>query len=122
MKRLFVRIILILLLAGIGFWCFISGKAYDIVLENIPLEAGGQTYPSMEAVNAYVDKNSDPILLLDGDRMVATAVGAHHVLRIDVLDEDDKVLDTRFYPFTIDELGESLSLNVPYAFSKGEKH
>lgn len=122
MKRLFVRIILILLLAGIGFWCFVSGKAYDIVLENIPLEAGGQTYPSMEAVNAYVDKNPDPVLLLDGDRMVATAVGSHYVLRIDVLDEDDKVLETRVYPFTIKELGESLSLNVPYAFSKGKKH
>lgn len=121
MKRLIVRLALLLLLAGIGFWCFVSGKAYDIVLENIPLEADGQTYPALEAVNAYMDKNPEPILLLDGDRMVATAVGSHHVLRIDVLDEDDKVLETQLYPFTIRELGASLSLNVSRAFSKGKK-
>lgn len=121
MKRLLVRLFLILLLAGIGFWCFVSGKAYDIVLENIPLEADGRTYSAMEAVNAYVDKDPDPILLLDGDRMVATAVGSRHVLRIDVLDEDDNVLETHVYPFTMKDLGTSLSLNVPYAFSKGKK-
>ena len=121
MRRLIIRIVLCLLLAAVGYWCFLTGKAYDIVLENVALEADGKTFPAMEAVNAYVDKDPAPILLLDGDHMVATAVGLHHVLRIDVLDEDDKVLETRIWPFTINELGAKRSLNVPRAFALGKK-
>ena len=117
MKRFVIRVLLVCVLAGIGTWCFFSGKAYDIVLENIPSTVNGQTVEPFEAVNAYIDTDPSPILLLDGDRMVATAIGLKHTIRIDILDEDDNVLESRTATFTTTSLGRHMSLNVPQLFA-----
>lgn len=122
-RRVLVNLGIVLLLILISYVCFITGKAYDIIVENVPYTHEGVTYESIEAVQASLDNSrGEPIYLLDGDRLVETAIGRSHILKIEVLDEQDKPSETVTITFEIDDLkGSPRVLNVPYYYVKAKE-
>ena len=122
MKRFLVNSAIVALLVLLGWYCFVNGKAYDIILENVPYKAADKEIPALEAVNVIMDDNAAPVYLLEGDRVVGTAVGMTNVMRIDLLDMDDTAIPgkSRIYRFSIEDLGEKPALNVPHAYEVGQ--
>lgn len=120
MKRVIVNMVLVLCLAGLGFYCYTAGKSYTLLLENLPYSLDGVEYPGIEAMQAQVDVRREPIFLLDGDRMPTTVVGREHTLIVEILDEDDKVIDAKEIEFSITDLGGTLSINATRAYAAGK--
>lgn len=121
-KRLLVNACIVLVLGLIGWYCYDSGKAYSVILENLPYKtADGVEHPSLEAAQAYIDTQTDPTYLLDGDRIVGTAVGKIHSVKIEILDENDKPTETVVIAFKITDLGPKRELNVAKFYAKAKK-
>ncbi len=118
-RRFWVRTLLALLFAGLAWYCYHAGKAYNLLLENLPYAESGEEKPAMEALNVFLDASDKPTLLLEGDRIAVTVAGKTHAMRIDVLDPEDNVLGTRSITFDIDDLDPSLAVNVPKAYAGG---
>lgn len=114
-KQLLVDIVLVFLLIVTGWLCYRGGKSYDILLENLPFELNAKKHPALEAAYAYVD-NGKQIFMLDGDRTMASGLGMKHVLKLELLDAEDKVIETREISFNIDDLVDGRSLNVAKAY------
>lgn len=121
-KRILVNAAIVVVLALIGYYCYNSGRAYNLIVENLPYTAAdGTEHPGIEALQVYIDDQSAPVYLLEGDRLVATAVGKGHTLRIEILDEEDKPIESISVPFTVAELkGTPRELNVAEYFYKGK--
>lgn len=120
-RRILVNIGIVLVLAGIAAVCFVTGKSYNVIAENVPYTEAGITYEPLEAVEISIDGGA-PLYLLDGDRLVGTAIGSTHILIIHVLDENDKPTATHSVPFVMTDLkGSPRILNVPYMFSQVKK-
>lgn len=119
-KRISVNLVLFTLLVLIIVWCVKTGKAYNIILENQAITLEGVEYQPFEAI--YVSFGKKPELMLEGDIIVKRAVGTLINLQVDVVDDDDKVLESRIVSFTLEELGDTLRVSVPvlYAKAKGE--
>ena len=118
-KRISINAALLLLLVLTIVWCFKTGKAYNVILENIPTSVEGLEYQPIEA--AYINFGKDPILMLEGDVIVERVVGKELTLQIDVVDDDDKVLESRVASFTLDELGDDLRMSIPVFYARAEK-
>lgn len=119
-RQIFVNLGLVLVLALIGWVCFTTGKAYKIVFENVPYVVDGKEEPALEALQVTIDQRKDPLYLLEDDRMVGTVVGKTHSMLIELLDEDDRVTESRTVSFSIEELGDRLEINVPRAWATGK--
>lgn len=117
-RQILVNVLLILLLAGLGWFCWRGGKSYSLLLENLPYGEDGTAQPALEAVNVTIG-NGKAIFMLDGDRTATKVMGTSHMLRIDILDEEDRVVETKEIPFSMDELGDPATLNVARAFREG---
>lgn len=72
----------------------------------------GVEHPGIEAMQVTIDDSGDPIYMLEGDQMPGVAAGKKHNLKIEILDEDDKVIETRNIPFHILDLKGKFSINV----------
>jgi hypothetical protein len=118
-KRISINIGLVLCLIAVVAWCVLTGKAYDIVLDNTTTTIAGTEYPALEAVHVVIDKQ-DPVLMLEGDRIISTAIGIKHIIRIDILDENDKVLESRSHTYNILDLGLAPKLNIPIVFAESK--
>lgn len=110
-KRVLVNTILLIVLVLAILWCFKTGKAHNIILENTPVILDGVEHKPFEAI--YVSFGKDPKLMLEGDIIIMRAVGSKINMKVDVVDSDDKVLESRTISFTLDDIGEKLRLNVP---------
>lgn len=119
-KRILVNLGIVLVLAAVAVYCYNAGKAYKILLENLPYTENGVEQPGIEALNATIDDQPKPIFMLEGDRTMITAVGREHRLKIDILDMEDNVVESKAIEFSISDLGESMSLNVVRAFREGK--
>lgn len=119
-RRIFVNVALVLVLIGICVLCVLTGKAYKVVLENVPYTVDGVEQPAIEAMQVTLDPKRAPVYLLADDRMVGTAVGNAHIMVMELLDEEDKVIETRNVEFHILELGDDLSINVARAWNTGK--
>lgn len=117
-KQILVNVCLVLALTGLGWFCYLGGKTHDILLENLAYQADGAQQPGLEAIYAYLD-NGKQIFMLDGDRTVASGSGKRHVLRIEILDENDKVIETKEISFTMADLGDKPAINVARAYRQG---
>lgn len=117
-KQIMVNICLILVLTGLGWFCYQGGKTYDILLENLAYQADDVEQPALEAIYAYLD-NGRQIFMLEGDRTVAPGSGKQHVLKIEILDGDDNVIETKEIPFTMADLGGKPAINVARAYRQG---
>lgn len=117
-KQVIVNVCLVLVLIATGWFCYRQGKTYTILLENLPYETGGEKQTGLEAIYAYID-NGRQVFMLEGDRTAVSGSGSSHVLKIEMLDEEDKVLETREIPFSMSDLGERQSVNVARAYREG---
>lgn len=121
-RRILVNACIILVLVVIGYICFSTGRAYNVIVENVPVTVEDVTYEALPAVQVFIDQAEAPTYLLDGDRMVSSAMGTTHVLTIEILDEEDKPTETVKVPFTMKELqGTPRIINVPYFYAKAVK-
>lgn len=122
MKRFLVNSAIVAILALIGWYCFVNGKAYSVILENMPCSVEGKAIPALEAVNVILDGKAPAVYLLEGDRVVCTVIGKKHEMRIDILDMNDVAIPgkSRVFKFTVDDLGENPSLSVPIAYEKSQ--
>ena len=118
-KRLIVNSTLVLVLVLIAVLCYNMGKTYRILLENTPFIYQGERYLGIEAMQVTIDNQNKPIYLLEGDRMVITAIGKKHILTMEFLDIDDNLTEARNIKFHIYDLGENMSLNVARAYEFG---
>ena len=73
--------------------------------------ADGQEHPALEAVEVFIDGN-DPVFLLEDDSGTGDATGRKHTMVIELLDENDKPIESRTITFSIAELSENLEINV----------
>lgn len=121
-KRILVNLVIILIFAVLGWYCYDHGKAYDFFVENIPYTENGQMIESMEAVQISIDSGEEKILYAD-DRDQAAAIGSGtHKARMDVLDMDDKPIKgkSRIFVFKLSSLGRKPVLNIPFAYKNGD--
>lgn len=118
-KRLLVNAGIVLALALLAWYCYDAGKSYRVRLENVAYLENGVEQPALEALNAIIDKGGKPFFMLEGDITFAPAVGKAHDLIIEILDIDDKVVETKVIPFDISDLDENLVLNVARAYNEG---
>lgn len=122
-RRLWVNLGLVLALTLIAVLCYHTGKAYNVIMQNVPFTtADGVEHPALEAAQVTIDNQTAPIYLLDGDRMVGTAVGNEHTLKIEILDDEDKPTDTVVTTFKMTDLDEAkreLNIAKLYAIAKG---
>ncbi len=101
-------------LALVIVWCCITGKAYDIIVENRSAEWNGERIAAFEAIEVSIDSSDKRLYMLEDDREVGNAVGRNHTLTIDLLDAQDKPYERLTLPFSIADLGEKHILNVPF--------
>lgn len=120
MKRIIVNVVIILCFAALAYYCYDAGKSYNVMLENLAYTVDGVEHPGIEALQVTIDGQGDPIFMLEGDQMPGTAAGKKHALKIEILDEDDKVVETKVVPFHILDLGDKLSINVARAYALGK--
>lgn len=119
-KRILVNAVLLALLVLVIIWCFRTGKAHNIILENVVVSADGIEYQPLEAV--FVDLGQKPELMLADDVIVMRAMGSDLItLQVDVVDDDDNVLESRVISFALDEIGEDLRISVPIFYAKAQK-
>lgn len=120
MRRTIVNTLIVLVLAGLAWYCYDAGKSYKILLENLPYAENGTDYEALEAINATVDEAGKPIFMLPDDRSFVSAVGKKHVLKIEILDIEDNVTETKLVEFQIKDLGKERALNVVKAYHLGK--
>ena len=114
MKRILVNIVIVLCFAGLAYFCYDEGKSYNLILENLSYTVDGVEHPGIEAMQVTIDDSGDPIYML------GVAAGKKHNLKIEILDEDDKVIETRNIPFHILDLKGKFSINVARAYALGK--
>ncbi|MBP3848462.1 MAG: hypothetical protein J6D22_01820 [Pyramidobacter sp.] len=120
-RRFLVDLALMAAFVLLGWYCYDRGKAYDFIVQNTAYAAGAEKLSGMEAVQLTVDGGA-PKTLYDGDIDQTVAVGSGtHELRIDVLDLDDRPVhgQSRVFRFRLRELGEKMTLNIPFAYKSG---
>lgn len=122
MKRIIVNIVLVLCFAALAYYCYDAGKSYTVMLENVAYTVDNVEYPGIEAMQVTIDGSGDPIYMLEGDQMPGTTTGKKHTLKIEILDEEDKVVETKVVPFHILDLGAGQSINVARAYALGAVH
>lgn len=121
LKHILVNCVMIVLLIGLGVWCYDQGKTYKVILGNYAFTGqDGTEYPALEAAEVFIDGN-DPVFLLEDDSGTGDATGRRHTMVIALLDENDKPMETRSVQFSIAELGEKLELNVAEYWLKAKK-
>ena len=119
-KHVLVNVALVALLVLLGVWCYTQGKTYKLALDNSAFTGkDGLEYPALEAAEVIIDR-AEPIYMMEDDSSSGKAVGKKHVMIIDKLDEDDKVLESRTIRFSISELNENLEINIAEFWLRGK--
>lgn len=118
-RRLLVNAGIVLFFAALAYLCYDMGKSYTLILENVPYTVDNVEYPGIEAMQVTIDGQGDPIYLLEGDQMPGVAAGKKHILRLEILDEKDAVVETRELAFHILDLEGKNSINVARAYALG---
>lgn len=110
-RQIFVNVVIVLALVAIGIYCYNEGKASDLFIDNVPYDHDGEMLQPFEAVQVSVDGVGEPLFLVEGDRGAVTVPGRKHVIVVEELDDDDKVLKTHRVSFSNKELkGRVISL------------
>lgn len=122
-RRFWVNLGLVLVLTLIAVLCYQTGKAYNIIMQNVAFTtADGVEHPALEAAQVTIDKQASPIYLLDGDRMMGTAVGNDHTLTIEILDDEDRTTESLVVTFKVTDLDTTkpeLNIAKLYGIAKG---
>lgn len=101
-KQIAVNLGLVLLLTLLSIFLYISGKGYDLLIDNQTVILNGMTYEARGTVLVYVDKQ-EPLELLIDDRDISSVIGKKHRIKVELLDEkEEKVIKVIEKGFTID--------------------
>ena len=102
-RRLFFRLIAVLLLVVIAIAMFIVGRGHTVYVDNKTIEANGETYKAFNRVNVFV--NGERLAKLAAkERGKATNIGQDFTMTIEVIRE--KGGETETY--------ENLRFKLPY--------
>ena len=120
MKRQYVIDALILAaLVAFSIFLYHSGKGYTLIFDNRNITLGEKSYKAPEYVQVTLDGKGRPLEIMGGDRDIMTVMGKKHVLKVDILSDDEEtVMATIERPFTVRYDGGNL-LNIP-AFLSGD--
>lgn len=92
-RQILVNLILVVLLVALGVWCYMEGKAYDVLLSNVAAtDPEGREHESMEAVQVRVLPGGKKVKLYADDSLIyeGQIVGTKvHKLEIAPLDLED---------------------------------
>ena len=117
-KQILVNILIVAAMTVLAFFCYTTGKANIIFVENIPFEHEGATYDAFEAIQVTADGTGSPLFLLAGDRGRIALVGKSHVLVIEELDENDNITGTHSINFKNSEMKGNVVNVVPMIHGK----
>ena len=120
LKHILVNCILIARLSALGVWGYTQGKTYKLSLGNYGVTgADGEDCPALEAVEVSIDGN-EPVFLLEDDSGTGDATGRRHTMLIELLDENDKPIESRTIQFNIADLNDKLDVNVAELWLKAK--
>ncbi len=111
MKRFFVCALLLAALAGLGFYCFYGGRAYDILVDNHDITLDGKAYLGDKDVNVFID-GGEPLEMVPQDTMVVTVAGPKHTIKVEILNEDYEPVKTLEGKFSVTS-SKKVFLSVP---------
>lgn len=112
-RQILVNLLIVAAMTALAFFCYTTGKAKIIFIENAPFDHEGTTYEAYEAIQVTTDDTGSPLFLLPGDRGKASLVGQAHVLVIEELDENDNITGTHSVSFKNHELKGNVVNVVP---------
>ena len=103
MKRQYVIDALILAaLVAFSIFLYHSGKGYTLIFDNRNITLGEKSYKAPEYVQVTLDGKGRPLEIMGGDRDIMTVMGKKHVLKVDILSDDEEtVMATIERPFTV---------------------
>ena len=108
-----------LALVAFSIFLYHSGKGYTLIFDNRNITLGEKSYKAPEYVQVTLDGKGRPLEIMGGDRDIMTVMGKKHVLKVDILSDDEEtVMATIERPFTVRYDGGNL-LNIP-AFLSGD--
>jgi hypothetical protein len=120
MKRQYViDALIVLALVAFSVFLYQSGKGYTLIFDNRNITLGEKSYEAPEYIQVTLDGKGRPLEIMGGDRDIMTVMGKKHVLKVDVLSDDEEtVMATVERPFVVRYDGGNL-LNIP-AFLSGD--
>jgi len=120
MKRQYViDALIVLALVAFSVFLYQSGKGYTLIFDNRSITLGEKSYEAPEYIQVTLDGKGRPLGIMGGDRDIMTVMGKKHVLKVDVLSDDEEtVMATVERPFVVRYDGGNL-LNIP-AFLSGD--
>lgn len=109
---------LIVFFAALAAYSYNEGKARIILIDNIAFSSEGKNYEAFAAIQVIVDGKEPSLFLLEGDRGAANLIGKAHVLAVEELDENDRVIKTYRVSFKSSELKGNVINVVPLVRGK----
>ena len=101
-KQIAVNLVLVFMFMLLSMFLYISGKGYDLLIDNQTVILNGMTYEASGTVRVYVDAQ-EPLELWIDDRDISSVIGKKHRIRVELLDEkEEKVIDSIEKDFIID--------------------
>lgn len=101
-KQIAVNLVLVFMFMLLSMFLYISGKGYDLLIDNQTVILNGMTYEARGTVRVYVDAQ-EPLELWIDDRDISSVIGKKHRIRVELLDEkEEKVIDFIEKDFLID--------------------
>lgn len=113
MKRQYViDCLIVAVLVLVSVFLYRSGKGYSLIFDNRSVTIAGKTYPPPGYIRITVDGKGRPLEIMENDRDIMTVKGKTHLLRVEVLAEDEEtVLSTVEKAVTVRfEAGNLLSI------------
>ena len=105
-RRLFVRLLLVLVYLGLGIFVFINGRTHTLLVDNKSLEDGSAQ--AFRRVSVYIDRQK-PLEMYARDRELIKVRGQTHRIRIETQEDTKRTEATFTLPFG----SEMVLISVP---------
>ena len=93
MKRQYViDALIVLALVAFSVFLYQSGKGYTLIFDNRNITLGEKSYKAPEYVQVTLDGKGRPLEIMGGDRDIMTVMGKKHVLKVDILSDDEETV------------------------------
>ena len=92
-KRTFIRIGLLIVLIGFGFFLYNIGMEHQVLLDNKTVTIEGKTLEEIPYARLTIDGNGEnPFEFEAGDRDITKLIGSNHKLKLEILEEDQETV------------------------------
>ena len=114
-RRFTIRVVLVLLLIGLGFAMYGIGREYTFLLDNGTVEIEGRRYETIAYGSLTVDGDEKKALeIWEGDRLIHKITGASHTFTVVSRNEDDEsVIASADRTITLDFNTRQLMISLP---------